>query len=424
LEHCRAPLFRNGYALLLSGATTAGLGLLYWLLAARLYPPVAVGVGAALLSAMLLLAGMAQLSLNNVLIRFVPVAGAQARRLVGYAYLASTLAAAGLTLVFVLGVEVWAPALNFLKVRPAWALAFGAAVTAWCIFALQDSVLTGLRQTLWVPAENAAFAAGKVVLVVAFAGWASQAGIFLSWLLPAILAVVLINLLLWGRLLTPAGVPFSTPEHTPLTRREVIGFASGNYLGTLLLLAQTSLLPLMVTARAGPEAAAYFFLPWTIAGGLQLVVTHLSTSLTVEASMDQRALHAYGKRVLKQSLRLLLPLVAGLGLGGPWLLAVFGPGYAAEGVSLLRWLAVACLPNVVVVLALCLARVQNRPSMVAVIQGAACLPALALSFAWLPAHGIVAVGWAWLANQAAIACVLLLTLMKPVVLWKERGSAC
>ena len=41
--HFRTPLFRNGYALLVSGTTAAGLGVVYWALAARYYSPETVG---------------------------------------------------------------------------------------------------------------------------------------------------------------------------------------------------------------------------------------------------------------------------------------------------------------------------------------------------------------------------------------------
>ena len=35
LAHVRLPIYRNAYALVLSSATTSGLGVVYWTLAAR-----------------------------------------------------------------------------------------------------------------------------------------------------------------------------------------------------------------------------------------------------------------------------------------------------------------------------------------------------------------------------------------------------
>lgn len=47
---------------------------MYWVLAARFYSAEMVGLSSAALSAMLLLSGISQLSLNSVLVRFVPQA--------------------------------------------------------------------------------------------------------------------------------------------------------------------------------------------------------------------------------------------------------------------------------------------------------------------------------------------------------------
>ena len=52
ITHLRTPLYRNGYALVLSSATTSVLGMAYWFLAARTYTPDVVGLNAAAIAAM------------------------------------------------------------------------------------------------------------------------------------------------------------------------------------------------------------------------------------------------------------------------------------------------------------------------------------------------------------------------------------
>jgi len=80
VTHFRIPLYRNGYALLVSSATTSALGLFYWILAARRYSADTVGLGSATLSAMMLLSGISQLGLNSALVRFVPLVAGLPRR--------------------------------------------------------------------------------------------------------------------------------------------------------------------------------------------------------------------------------------------------------------------------------------------------------------------------------------------------------
>ena len=72
-SHLNVPLFRDGYALVANEGVTAALGLVYWLVAAHEYSPHTVGVQSAVLSAMLLLAGIGQLSLGALIVRIVPL---------------------------------------------------------------------------------------------------------------------------------------------------------------------------------------------------------------------------------------------------------------------------------------------------------------------------------------------------------------
>ena len=83
-EHVTTPVYREGYALVMSAAVAGVLGLVYWVVAARSYSPEDVGVNSAIISTMLLLSSIAQLNLSAGLIRFIPAAGASKRRLVAW----------------------------------------------------------------------------------------------------------------------------------------------------------------------------------------------------------------------------------------------------------------------------------------------------------------------------------------------------
>ena len=61
------PLTRNGYALIANSGATGALGLVYWLLVARLYPTAEVGRATAAYAAMNLLAGFTALNFNGAL---------------------------------------------------------------------------------------------------------------------------------------------------------------------------------------------------------------------------------------------------------------------------------------------------------------------------------------------------------------------
>ena len=104
------PLFANaGY---LTGVNlVAGLaGFLFWSLAARLYQPQEVGVASAIISAVVLLAGVASLGVGAGLIRFLPEAR-RPRRLLNSAFTLTTLAALLVAGVYLAGLPLWSPSL-------------------------------------------------------------------------------------------------------------------------------------------------------------------------------------------------------------------------------------------------------------------------------------------------------------------------
>jgi LysM repeat protein/O-antigen/teichoic acid export membrane protein len=405
VAHVRTPLFRNGYALMLSAATTSGLGMAYWMLATRSYSAEVVGLNSALISAMLLVSGVAQLSLVSVITRFLPRAGRVAGRLVGSAYALTLGVAALASLLFVLGVRLWSPALAFLSASPLFALWFVAATMAWCIFTLQDSVLAGMQQTIWVPIENTIFAIAKIALL--FAWPAACYGIFASWTIPGAAVLLPVTYLIFCRLLprhAQAGVTLAEP----LRPRRIVSFAASNYIGSLLSLAVTTLLPLLVLNQLGPQANAYFAQPWLIASSLQLIAGNMAVSLTVEAATDREQLAGYTRRALLHSARLLVPLVALVLIGAPYLLRLFGRAYADEGAGLLRLLALGALPNLVNMLYLSVARVRHRVVTIVAVQMALCMLTLGLSYPLLHVYGIMGIGIAWLSSQTLVAAGIVL----------------
>jgi hypothetical protein len=75
-----APQHRDGMALVLSSGVSSAIGMLFWVLAARLFDQATLGVNSAALSAVTLLASASHLNMGNALLRFVPVAERRAPR--------------------------------------------------------------------------------------------------------------------------------------------------------------------------------------------------------------------------------------------------------------------------------------------------------------------------------------------------------
>ncbi len=403
------PLTFNGYTLIANSAVTGGLGLVYWLLMARLYPTAAVGIASAAYAAMNLLAGITAQSFNGALTRFIPQAGLRTRTFIVRSYAVSVVASIGVAVVFVLTIRSWGSTYSELG-GPVTGVVFVACVAAWAIFTIQDSVLVGLRGAFWVLVENGIFGVVKLVLLVALVtALPRHLGIYVSWMLPAVVAVPLINALIFGRLV---------PRHTALTRdfrppsnRQIGRFLAGDYSGALCLLATGSLIPVVVAARTDARQTAYFFVAWVMSGMVGMIGVNMGMSLTVEGAFDAGALAANCRRALRKMTVLLAPCSVLLALFAPVWLRLFGSAYATHATSVLELLAAATIPTAVTELYLGALRAQNRTSLVALVQSARGVVMLALTVVLTGSLGTVGAGVAVLVSQSAIA------LLTSVGLW-------
>lgn len=407
--HLSDELYRTGYFLIIGTGITSLLGIAFWALAARAYSAHEVGQNAAAISAMTLVSGVCSLGLSSVLVRYLPIAGTADKRLVVGSYGLTAV----LSLIFGALVaatsSIWSPTLSFLQ-EPGWIAGFTLATAANTIFTLEDSVLTGLRAAHWIPLENSLYALAKLILLIALAALLPHAGPFVAWNTPLLPAILLVNFLIFRRLL-PRYKSFGE-----LDRRKVIRMAAGNYGGNLFALVGNMYLPILVANQASAAQAAYFFVPWMICIALQLVPINIITSLTVEAARDMSQLRQLTRRTLAHSMRLTAPLALLAALIAPLGLLVFGQAYADAGTSLLRLLAIGIIPNVIVALGIGVARIEHKGNWVIAIQGVQFVILLGGSALLLPSQGIEAVGLMWVASQVLLAAALLATILRPLLL--------
>lgn len=415
LTHIRTPLYRNGYALLLNAVSTSTLGVLYWILAARFYSVEAVGVNAAAISTMTFLSSAARFYLDGALIRFLPRAGVSATRLIKYSYLIGGVASAVIGSLFLVGLDLWAPSLGFLRVSPLLIMGFILATIASCIFVQQDGALIGLRQAQWVPVENTLFAAAKILLLVLLAESFPDYGIFISWIIPLFLTLLPVNMLIFLKLL-PRHIRENHEPEAGIGSPQIIKYAGGLYAGYIFSAASLRLLPLVVLQVVGSSAAAFFTLPWMIVTSVQLVIPSMMGSLTVEASREQGKLVKYSRQAFTQTARILVPAILLIVLVAPQLLHLFGKTYASEASLLLQLLTLAILPQIVTGLYFAIARTQRSVGGVIAVHGSLFMMNLVLSYFFLNKFGITGVGIAWLISQVMVAFVLFFTQLRPV-LW-------
>jgi O-antigen/teichoic acid export membrane protein len=414
----RDPLLRNGYALIVNIGATSLLGFLYWLLAAHLYSRSTVGLGSAAINLMQLLAGIGgQLTVAAALTRFIPRAGAATTRLAVLSYCLAGGAGVLVSLLYFAGLALH---LYPATIGHGWllSLALGGSVTVWCVFALQDAVLTGIRQAVWIPIENGLYGIAKIVMLIALARVARTYGIFASWTVPALVALLPVNLLIFGRLL-PRHVAGLRGEPAGVSFRSMSRFMGGDYLGTIFFMATGALMPALIVARLGATEAAYWAVSYIIVYALDLVTVNLGVALMVEGVTERSKLRAHTVAVVRRIAAIIVPAVVFLVLFAPQVLSVFGQAYSAKGSGLLRLLSLAVLARAVTSLWISLSRVERRVGVIAFWQG--CTFVLVVGLAWwlMGRMGIDGVGVAYLASQAVVAACLLPSILR--ILSKPRA---
>ena len=153
------------------------------------------------MSALIFLSSLAQLNLANTLPRFLPRAGRSAARLILYSYGASAVTSVLAGAAFVTILPRLSPQWQFLGHSAPLAVLFAATVVVWGVFALEDAALTGLQRAVVVPVENTAYGVLKLLLLAGAASLLPATGIFVSWVLPLVVVIPVINWLIFRRYL-------------------------------------------------------------------------------------------------------------------------------------------------------------------------------------------------------------------------------
>jgi O-antigen/teichoic acid export membrane protein len=398
------PLARNGYALVLNTLCTGGLGVLYWVLAARLFTPAEVGRDAAALTAMALLASVGGMNLAGALAFLLPRLGGSTRGVLLRSYGWSSAFIAVLAAGFLLAVRLRVVSLPFLVASAAAAAFFLVATVLWGIFTLQDGALTGMRAAPWVLAENVSYGVVKLGALAVLGWFGVEHGIYLSWILPVLIAVPLVSALLFGRLLPAVADRADRVDGGGTAVRRFVGL---NYGSALFYQGYVNVMPLLVLGVLDSRANGLFYVAWTWAIAIDLVSHSIGAALTVEGSADPSRL----AELTRSSSRRLAVLLGGGGtfvvVAAPWLLAVYGPEYADHATGVLRLLVLGSVPRAVVIVEQSAARARGEGRLVLWTEVITFATVLGLAAALLTPMGPAAVGVAWLVGNGVVALLVL-----------------
>ncbi len=356
---------------------------------------------------------MAQLSFTSIFDRFLPVIGKGTRTFVVNAYALCSGVALAAGIIYLLA----GFGRTFIPSSLGWRALFVVSVMLWTIFALQDSVLTGLRATKWVPVENILFAVAKLALLPLTLALTVHQGIFLAWTVPVLAATAAVSWYLFRKRIPEHEAMNAAIEDLP-SNREIASLAVAQYAQALINFFTPSIVVLIIISRLGAVQEARYYLPTLIAGGVAGFLWNLNTSFLVEGSRDPTRLRQHANVTIRAALVVLVPaVIIGIALA-PQILRIFGNGYAVHGTTLLRLQLLALPGTAVTAFYSAFSWLDKRVWQLAIRDLVLALSFFTLLFTWIGQYGILAAGYATLTTS-----VFQIVFFLPIAIKRYRQTA-
>lgn len=412
-EGMARALLTNAASLMGTTIVTAGLGYVYWAIAARRFEPATVGFVAAVVSALTFLSMFGKMGLGTLLIGELPRHPGHERRLIGGA-----LAVAGVAGVIfgALGALVggaWSPDLRPLSATPLAVGLFAAAVGVSALALVFDEALIGLLRGTLQLVRNVAFAIAKIGALVVLALVAAHppaTTVYLTWPIGTVVSLAVVGLLLRGRLVparsrvaaidatsdevaTSDAVPSKTPPSAASLARPTLLHHALTFLGQAPSLA----MPIVVTIVLSASTNAFFYVAYTIASFITAVSSALTTALYATGARDQSSLPQQLRLSLGLALGASVAGVLGVLLFGDLALSVFGSEYAESAGPALLILALTAIPFAIKTHFGARARIRRELGRAAALYAVAMVLEVAAAVAGARLGGLLGLAAAWLA---------------------------
>jgi O-antigen/teichoic acid export membrane protein len=400
----RDPLYRNSFAITLSGIIGSLFGLLFWLAAARLMSTAEVGLGTAIISVIVLITSLAMLGMDIGLTRYLPETTDKSA-LYSTTFVVTFCVSIVITSIFLAGLSFFSPSLLFL--RQGWySLSLFSVIGAVSVYQLAYTALIASRRGDLSLFQNLSL--GLRVPLLLFIYPFGVLAIYSAYGAAYFVALVIGSLLLINQ-----GISLK-PTLDFVALRKILRFSFGNYTAMLFTWIPGGIIPLLVLDIVGASANAYYYIAYSIYSVLLMVSAAVSLSLMVEGSHNV-PLRESAFKSIRLLMSVLIPSVLIVFLFGDKLLGLFGASYANNALEVLKLLAASSLFAAVTAIYISVKRVQKDTRSILHVSIASSALILALSYVSLRKYGLIGAGYASLLTNFLI-CVYILWL----VIHKER----
>jgi len=399
--HLQDPLFKNSYFILFTSGSINFFGFLFWIIAARYYTANDVGLATAIFSISQLICVFSSLGLSYSLIRYYNQLDNR-NEMINSCLSLVALSTMIITLVFLLGIKYWAPALIIIRDNYLLLISFVSLTIFYSIFNLQSNIFIAVRSAKLSFFQNLIYNILRLPLPIVFISFGIL-GIISSWTIATFIAF-----LFGGVFLIPKVLPGykRIPKINKKIIKEIMPFSFGNYISGIFNSFPIMILPLMIVNILDVENAAYYYVAWSIAVVFSTISSAVTTSLFAEGSINvEEQFHLNVLKSIKYIFFLLIPTTIFIFLVGNKLLLFFGQPYSGHATMLLWLFSIGNIPFAINQIYLTIKRIQVDIKPIIYVNAFTMIFMIVGSYFFLTTIGLVGIGISWIISQGLVALI-------------------
>jgi O-antigen/teichoic acid export membrane protein len=390
------------------------LGYLFWVVIARGMSSEEIAVAHASVSVMSLIGIVASLGYGTLLLSELPAQRAgQRRTTLRNAFVVVLIASAVLGIGWCLAAPLIGDTFQRAVSSPGSAALLVVGAGASSVGYVLDQAVVGLGRPGLQVTRNVVASSLKfpLVLLLIMAGYRTHLAVLTAWVLPLVLSLFVV----WrrGGLSNVAGIPDRLGDHV----RRYARAALLNHALNLALAASSLFLPLIAAGLLSAREYAAFSLTWLVATFVFTPAFMLAIALFATSVDDELAYRLQARRTLPSGIAIGVLCYAGAALLARPIMATFGQSYVAQGVVILRIVALGGIALVVKDHLFALLRVRRQMGIAALIGLLGLVLELSGAAVGALLHGATGLSAGWLC-----ALYLQALVMVPFVLPNRRHN--
>jgi O-antigen/teichoic acid export membrane protein len=412
-------MLQSSLALVAAKTANMGLGFVFWVIAARFFPPSTVGLTAAAVSAMMLCTQIGLCGLGSSFITEFSRHRHSPSNLLSTTFSLVSAASLLVGLAFLLVASAWFEHLRVIGVSPAYAALFLLMVVLGTNGILFDQISAALRrgeQALTRNLVSQGVTLGHMIAIGVLLAGAGPMMIFSTWVTGGLATCG------YGALQLVRSLPTTRlrPRIDRALARRQIRVGIPNHLLTLFERAPGFILPIVVTELLSSSTNAYWYAAWMMAWVVYMMPIQIGMTLFAELSNHPEALWQLVRHGIRSSIVIGSACAVVGAVAAPWILGILGPDYAAAATAPLRVLLIVTVPFTFVQAYFAVARATGRLREALVAGGVSSVAGIVLAAAAGISHGLTAMAAAWMGVQFIAGGYALIRLRS--LGWRRLGN--